>query len=107
MGQLAPSKHWIRSGYSRPQRRAQEWRKPKGNITLTLVPSPSSDLQWPTDDLPLFDSQCETTSVEISHGYASAIALLRSLRNVSEQEAQEQRETWELVERDLDEDRYH
>jgi hypothetical protein len=106
MGQLAPSRHWIRSGYSRPQRRVQEWRKPKGEFTLTLAPSPANDFQWPTDGIPVLD-ECESSSMEISSGYASAIALLRSLRNVGEEEAQEQRESWELLKHDLDENKYH
>ena len=38
---------------------------------------------------------------------SAAIALLRSWRNVSKDEQQEQPETWELLEQALDEDRYH
>jgi hypothetical protein len=46
-------------------------------------------------------------STEISEEYKAAIALLRSWRDVSEEDAQEERETWDLLKQALDEDRYH
>jgi hypothetical protein len=53
------------------------------------------------------EEQCKTATGDISPGYKRAIALLRSLRNASEEEAQRQRESWELLKQDLDENKYH
>jgi hypothetical protein len=53
------------------------------------------------------EQQCKAANANISPGYKRAIALLRSLRNTSEEEAQRQRESWELLKEDLDENKYH
>jgi hypothetical protein len=103
MGQLAPTRsYWIRPrGRVRP--RKSDWQEPKGG-RLTLRPVESTASQWPSKE-----EQCKTatTTVDISPGYKRAIALLRSLRNASEEEAQRQRESWELLKQDLDENKYH
>jgi hypothetical protein len=104
MGQLALSKssNWISS---RPRIRPRKsWPTPKGgNLTLSPVSPNEGASQWP----PMGEQQCKTETVDISPGYKRAIALLRSLRNASEEEAQRQRESWELLKQDLDESKYH
>lgn len=47
----------------------------------------------------------EAELAEIRRRNQSAIEFLRSLRECSEEEAQEQRETWEFLQKALDEDR--
>jgi hypothetical protein len=87
---------------ARPLRRRKSyWQDAKGS-RLTLRPVESTASQWPS-----MDEQCKTTTAGISPGYKRAIALLRSLRNVSEEEAQRQRESWELLKQDLDDNKYH
>lgn len=94
--------NWIRSRGLRVRRRPNTWQSPKGDKrTLTLVPSENVS-QWPS-----IEEQCKTATADISPEYKRAIALLRSLRDVGEDEAQRQRETWQLLEHALDEDRYH
>src|SRR5262245_40863915 len=86
----------------RARRRPNDWRPPKGEKrSLTLVPSENTS-QWPS-----IEEQCKNATKDISPGYKRAIALLRSLRNPSEEEAQRQRESWELLKQDLDESKYH
>lgn len=89
---------------SRAYPKRSPWRTPKDKESkLRLVPrDPGEGWGEAIEAEPQRESQSE-----ISEGYKAAIALLRSLRNVSAEEAQEQRETWELLERDLDEERYH
>ena len=87
---------------SRVRRRPNNWQSPKGDKRgLTLVPSENTS-QWPP-----MEEQCKTATGDISPGYKRAIALLRSLRNANEEEAQRQRESWELLKQDLDENKYH
>lgn len=96
------STNWIRP--SRPVRRRKSyWQEAKGKgLTLRPVELTESVSQWPT-----MEEQCKTATEGISQGRKAAIALLRSFRDVSEAEAEEQRQTWELLEQALDEDRYH
>ncbi len=47
----------------------------------------------------------EAELAEIRRRNRATIELLRSLRECSEEEAQEQRETWEFLQKALDEDR--
>lgn len=92
----------MRSRATRLRHRSNTWPSPKGERRgLTLVPSENVS-QWPS-----MEEQCKTATAEISPGYKRAIALLRSLRNPSEEEAQRQRESWELLKQDLDESKYH
>ena len=100
MGLAQRNSNWIRSRGVR--RRPNAWQTPKGDKrTLALAPSENVS-QWPS-----IEDQCKAESANISPGYKRAIALLRSLRNVSEEEAQRQRESWELLKQDLDENKYH
>jgi len=102
MGLAQRNSQWIRSRNPRVRRRANTWQSPKGDKrTLTLVPSENVS-QWPS-----IEEQCKTVPADISPGYKRAIALLRSLRNADEAEAQRQRESWELLKQDLDENKYH
>jgi hypothetical protein len=100
MSQLVRGKsNWI---HPRPVRRRKGyWQEAKGS-RLTLRPVESTASQWPS-----MEEQCKTATGDISPGYKRAIALLRSLRNASEEEAQRQRESWELLKHDLDENKYH
>lgn len=101
MGHPASARYRAPRGY--PKRSA--WRVPSEN-RLRIVPRPESasgDWGEPIGAEP----QCEARSTEISEGYKAAIALLRSWRDASEEDAQEQRETWDLLKQALDEDRYH
>ena|SRR3989442_675756 len=94
--------------YYAPRRvyRKPSWPSPKKENRLTLSPPPQSAARVGWGEAQVVP-ECEVSSAEISEGYKAAIALLRSLRNVSDEEAQEQRETWEMLEQALDEDRYH
>lgn len=100
MGQLAkysPARgRWIAHS-PRPSRRRSQFPDPQGKrFSLSQT---ADDSQWE-------EIKCEAKA-EISEGYRSAIALLRSLRNVTETEAQEKRESWKLLTEALDEDRFH
>lgn len=102
MGLAQRNSQWIRSRGPRGRRRPNAWQSPKGEKrTLTLVPSENVS-QWPS-----MEDQCKTATADITPGYKRAIALLRSLRNAGEEEAQRQRESWELLKQDLDENKYH
>jgi hypothetical protein len=93
---------WIRT---RPaaRRRKSYWQEAKeSRLTLRPIEPTESESQWPA-----IEEQCKTATTGISQGRKAAIALLRSFRDVSEAETQEQRETWKLLEQALDEDRYH
>ena len=98
---LSRSSNWIRP---RPRTRARKdrWPKPEGS-SLTLSPEPPTESasEWPP-----MEEQCKAATASISPGYKRAIELLRSLRNASEEEAQRQRESWELLKQDLDENKY-
>ena len=86
-----------------PPRRKTGWPKPsEGRLRLSPLSGSARSGRW-GEAVP----EAQVKTAEISEGYKAAIALLRSLRNVSEEEAQEQRETWEMLEQALDEDRYH
>ena len=94
-----------RSGWPRPSvpRRRNLWREAReSRLTLPPVETTENESQWPS-----MEEQCKTATGDISPGYKRAIALLRSLRNVSEEEAQRQRESWELLKQDLDDNKYH
>lgn len=95
-----------RSGWVRPpvrRRRKYLWREAKeSRLTLPPVEATENESQWPA-----MEEQCAAAAANISQGYREAIALLRSLRGVDDEEAQEQRKTWELLEQALDEDKYH
>jgi len=83
--------------------RKTAWPSPQKENRLTLSPPRRAALGgWEMKGL----HKCEETH-EISEGYKAAIALLRSLRNVDEAERQRQRDSWEMLEQDLDEGRYH
>ncbi len=91
--------------YSRPRRGARRrhaWPDPEEN-RLRLSPRAHTEADWGRSA----PSMEQESSVEIRQGYAAAIALLRSLRNVDQVERQKQREAWEMLEQDLDEGRYH
>lgn len=99
---LRNNSNWIRSRGRRVRRRSNTWQSQKGDKRiLTLVPSENVS-QWPS-----IEEQCKSATANISPGYKRAIALLRSLRHASEEEAQRQRESWELLKHDLDENKYH
>jgi len=104
MGQLAkysPARgRWITHS-PRPSRKRSQFPDPQGK--RFSLSQPADDSQW--EEIKTAP-QCEAKA-EISEGYKSAIALLRSLRNSSEEEAQRQRESWELLKHDLDENKYH
>jgi hypothetical protein len=88
-----------------PRTRSGAWPKPKERrLELSPSPHPIAAGDWGGVQAA---PECQVSSAEISEGYKSAIALLRSLRNVSEAEAQEKRESWELLSQALDEDKYH
>lgn len=94
--------NWMYPRAHRSHRRPNKWQAPKGDKqALELSERVSS---WPS-----MEEQCKTATAtaEISSGYKRAIALLRSLRNVSNEEAQRQRESWELLKQDLDDNKYH
>jgi len=101
MSHLAARYYTARRVYRKPS-----WPSPKKENRLTLSPPPQATASAGWGEAQAAP-ECQVSSAEISEGYKAAIALLRSLRNVSESEAQEQRETWELLEQALDEDRYH
>jgi hypothetical protein len=86
-------------------RKRSSWRVPADRrLEVSPRPTPEGSSWKPAIGA---EPQCEIQSTEISEGYKAAMALLRSLRHVSDEEAQEQRETWKLLEQALDEDKYH
>src|SRR5437870_4210133 len=101
MSHLAARYYATRRVYRKPS-----WPSPQKDNRLTLSPPPQStaNVGWGEAQTA---PECEVSSVEISEGYKAAIALLRSWRDVSEEDAQEERESWELLKQALDEDRYH
>ena len=109
MGQLltrySPSgKRWVHltPRTVRSRRKTKLWPEPEEN-RLKLSPEPTSAaLGWGDDLLQCAQEQSPTVSAK----NIAAIELLRSWREVDEQEKQEQKETWEFLKQALDEDRY-
>jgi hypothetical protein len=105
-------RRWVELGPRRSRKRPlpERWPEPKDD-RLTLSQATPGGSQWGEAIAAPMAEDFECVEAEatanIPQGYVAAIALLRYLRNASEEEAQRQRESWELLKHDLDENKYH